>query len=80
VVPWFGTWFILRLFYVVRNLQFAMKLYNDQLHAQVFNFIFICLFTSALHVSGFILAHLQREVYNFGGGSSLLGMVSAPTS
>jgi hypothetical protein len=26
------------------------------------------------------LAHLQREVYNFGGGSSLLGMVSAPTS
>jgi hypothetical protein len=33
---------------------------------------------SALHVSGFLLAHLQRQVYNFGSGSSLLGMVSAP--
>jgi hypothetical protein len=39
---------------------------------------FIYLFTSALHVSGFLLAHLQRQVYNFGSGSSLLGMVSAP--
>jgi hypothetical protein len=26
----------------------------------------IYLFTSALHVSGFLLAHLQRQVYNFG--------------
>jgi hypothetical protein len=32
---------------------------------------------SAPHVSGFLLAHLQRQVYNFGSGSSLLGMVSA---
>jgi hypothetical protein len=32
-------------------------------------------FTSALHVSGFLLAHLQRQVYNFGSGSSLLVMV-----
>jgi hypothetical protein len=39
---------------------------------------FINLFTSALHVSGFLLAHLQRQVYNFGSGSSLIGMVSAP--
>jgi hypothetical protein len=36
------------------------------------------LFTSALHVSGFLLAHLHRQVYNLGSGSSLLGMVSAP--
>jgi hypothetical protein len=34
--------------------------------------------TFALHVSGFLLAHIQRQVYNFGSGSSLLGMVSAP--
>jgi hypothetical protein len=39
---------------------------------------FIYLFTSALHVLGFLLAHLQRHVYNFGSSSSLLGMVSAP--
>jgi hypothetical protein len=51
-----------------------MKLYNDQLNAQAFKFIY--LFTSALHVSGFLLAHFQRQVYNFGSGSSLLGMVS----
>jgi hypothetical protein len=29
-------------------------------------------------VSGFLLAHLQRQVYKFGSGSSLLGTVSAP--
>jgi hypothetical protein len=50
-----------------------MKLCNDQSNAQVFN-----LFISALHVSGFILAYLQRQLYNLGSGSSLLGMVSAP--
>jgi hypothetical protein len=49
-----------------------MKLYHDQRYAQVF------LFTSALHISGFLLARLQRQVYNFGSGSSLLGMVSVP--
>jgi hypothetical protein len=38
----------------------------------------IYLFTSALHASGFLLAHLQRLVYNFGSGASLLGIVSAP--
>jgi hypothetical protein len=38
-----------------------MKLYNDQRNAQVFH-----LFTSALHVSGFLVAHFQRQVYNFG--------------
>jgi hypothetical protein len=53
-----------------------MKLCNDQGNAQVFKFI--CLFTSALQVSGFLLAHLQTQVYNIGSGSSLLGMVSAP--
>jgi hypothetical protein len=36
------------------------------------------LFTFALHVSGFVLGHLDRQVYNFGSGSSLLGMVSVP--
>jgi hypothetical protein len=41
-------------------------------------FLFIYLFSSALHVSGFLLAHLQRQVYNFDSGSSLLGMLSAP--
>jgi hypothetical protein len=30
------------------------------------------------NVSGFLLAHLQRQVYKVGSGSSLLGMVSAP--
>jgi hypothetical protein len=39
---------------------------------------FSYLLTSALHVSGFLLAHLQRAAYNFGSGSSLLCMVSAP--
>jgi hypothetical protein len=34
----------------------------------------IYLFTPALHVSGLDLAHLQRQVYNFGSGSSLLGI------
>jgi hypothetical protein len=40
--------------------------------------LFTYLVTSALHVSGFLLAHLQRQAYNFGSGSSLLSMVSAP--
>jgi hypothetical protein len=51
-----------------------MKLYNDQRNAQVF----IYLFTSALRVLGFLLAHLQRQVYKFGSGSSFLGMVLVP--
>jgi hypothetical protein len=58
-------------FYVLRTVHFGKQLYNDQRSAQVFN-----LFTSALHVSGFLSAHLQRQVYNFGDVSSLLGMVS----
>jgi hypothetical protein len=40
--------------------------------------VFYYQFTSALHVSGFLLAYLQRKAYNFGSGSSLLCMVSAP--
>jgi hypothetical protein len=35
-------------------------------------------FTSALRVSGFLLAHLQKQVYSFGSDSTLLSMVSAP--
>jgi hypothetical protein len=31
---------------------------------QIFKFIY--LFTSALHVSGFLLTHLKWQVYNFG--------------
>jgi hypothetical protein len=38
----------------------------------------IYLFTSVLHVSGFLLSHLHRQVYNFGSGARHLGMVSAP--
>jgi hypothetical protein len=54
-----------------------MKLYNDQIDAQaLINFMY--LFTTALHVSGFLLTQLQRQVNNFGSGSNLLGMVSAP--
>jgi hypothetical protein len=37
----------------------------------------ICISTSALHVLGFLLAHLQRQVYNFSSGSSLLVMMLA---
>jgi hypothetical protein len=36
-----------------------MELYHDQRNAQVFN-SFVS-FTSALHVSGFLLAYLQRQ-------------------
>jgi hypothetical protein len=36
-------------------------------------FLIYYLFTSALHVSGFLLVHLQRQVYNFGSGLSFLG-------
>jgi hypothetical protein len=38
----------------------------------------IYLFNSALHISGFLSAHLQRQLYKFGSYSSLLGMVSSP--
>jgi hypothetical protein len=38
----------------------------------------IFLFTSALHALDLLLTHLQRQVYNFGSGSSLLGMASGP--
>jgi hypothetical protein len=45
---------------------------------KVIDMFLIYLFTSTLHVSGFLLAHLQRQVYSFGSGSYLLGMVSVP--
>jgi hypothetical protein len=41
-------------------------------------FLLNSLFASALHVSGFLLAHLKRgTVYKLGSGSSILGMVLA---
>jgi hypothetical protein len=43
-----------------------------------FQIYFIYLFTSALHVSRFLLAHLQRQAYNIGSGSCILGLLSAP--
>jgi hypothetical protein len=58
-----------------RTVYFGIKLYNDQPNAQV---LLIYLFTSALHVSGFLLALLQRQVYKSGSGLNVLGMVSAP--
>jgi hypothetical protein len=39
--------------------------------------LFVYLFISAFRVLGFLLAHLQRQVYYFGSGSSLLTVVSA---
>jgi hypothetical protein len=57
-------------FYVVRAVHFGMKLYDDQLNEK-FLIYFIYEFTSALHASGFILAHLQRQAYNFGMVSAL---------
>jgi hypothetical protein len=38
----------------------------------------IYVFVSALRVSSLLLAHFQMQVYKFGSGPSLLGMVSAP--
>jgi hypothetical protein len=67
----------LHFFCVVRTVHFGMKFYNDQSNAQVLNFIY--LFTSALHVSSFLLAHLQRQVYNFSSGSSLRASPGADT-
>jgi hypothetical protein len=40
--------------------------------------MYLQIFTYALPVSGLLLAHIQGQVYNFGSGSSFLGMVSAP--
>jgi hypothetical protein len=44
-----------------QTLHFKLKFYNDQLNAQVLIY-FIYLLTSALHVSGFLLAHIQRDL------------------
>jgi hypothetical protein len=60
------------VFCVVKTVHFGIKLYNDQGNAQVFN-----LFISALHVSGFLLTHLQRQMYKSDNGLSLQGIVSA---
>jgi hypothetical protein len=38
--------------YAVKMVHFGMKLHNNQRNAQAF--LFISLFTSALHVSGFL--------------------------
>jgi hypothetical protein len=63
------------LFYVEKIVLFGMKLYNEQRNAKVLNLFPIY---SALHILYFLLAHLRRQVHDFGSGSSLLGMVSAP--
>jgi hypothetical protein len=47
---------------------------SDRRNAQVL----IYFSTSALNVSRFRLALLQRQKYNFSSGSGLRGMVSAP--
>jgi hypothetical protein len=60
----------------LRHTQPIMKLNNDQRNAQVFN---LSIYLLLLYMfRAFLLAHLQRQVYNFGSGSSLLSMVSAP--
>jgi hypothetical protein len=38
----------------------------------IYSSIYFC------HVLGFLLVHFQRQVYKFGSGCSLLGMVSVP--
>jgi hypothetical protein len=40
--------------------------------------LLIYLFTSALHVSGFLLTHLQRQVYNFSNGSIARALTPYP--
>jgi hypothetical protein len=57
------------------TVHFGMKLDNYQRNAQVFDLF--SNFTPTLHVWAFLLAHLQRQVYNFGNSSNLLGMVPA---
>jgi hypothetical protein len=53
-----------------------MKLYNDQRNVQVFN---SCIYLILPYMSRvFFLAHLRKQAYKFGSGSSRLGMVSAP--
>jgi hypothetical protein len=42
------------------------------------NLLTYFLFTSASHVSVFLLAHLQRQVCIFGSGSRLLGADTIP--
>jgi hypothetical protein len=49
-----------------------MKLYNDQRNAQVFN-LFFYLYISYMF-RAFLLAHIEKQVYNFHSGSSLLGI------
>jgi hypothetical protein len=49
---------------------------SNEMHK--FFIYFIYLFTSALHVSGFLLAHLQRQVYNFGYGVSARALTPYP--
>jgi hypothetical protein len=49
-------------------------MYNDQRNAQVFNLFIYLLLHYMFRV---FLVHLQWQVYNFGSGSSHLGMVSA---
>jgi hypothetical protein len=66
---------IKNFFYVVRTVHFLMKLYNDQRNAQVF-YIFPYLLLPFTFWT-FLSPSLRGTVYQFGSGSSLLGMVSA---
>jgi hypothetical protein len=51
-------------------------MYNDQRNAKVLN-LFVSLPLPYMF-RALLLAHLQGQVYNFGSGSSLVGMVLAP--
>jgi hypothetical protein len=63
--------YVLRTMYVFWNENCIMA--NTMHKFLIYLSIYIC-----RKYSGFLLAQLQRQVYNFGSGSSLLGMVSAP--
>jgi hypothetical protein len=54
-----------------------MKLYNNQSNAQILNlFIYLLL----PYMFWFFLAHLQRQVYNIGSGSSPLVWCQRPSA
>jgi hypothetical protein len=67
-----------RLLQCIQDPRFKSREIGNVTFLNVMYKFLIYLFTSALHVSGFLLAHFQSQVYNFGSGSTLLGMVSAP--
>jgi hypothetical protein len=56
---------------------FWNEIVYDRRNAHVFNVSVYSLLPYMFWVSGFLLARLQRQVYNFDSGPSLLGMMSA---